>query len=297
MQGEDRLGGLPESNPSGDAVLWSQRDPALVWAQLDAGLLTARERLGRLARTIESDVIPRLVSAHQPIAAPARTVVASYMPSLDDVETFVERLVDGDEPRLIAVIESLRQRGMSVETMYLDLLAPAARRLGDLWCEDTCDFPTVTVGCGRLQRLLRQWSPLFGTEVRHTLNGRRALLLQAPGEQHSFGLSMVAEFFRRAGWEVCGGVGGSEPEPARRVRNEWFDVIGSDLQLDWLRRAIGDVRIASRNPAMAVMVGGPVISRQPQLVAQVGADGSAGDARDAPVIAERLLAQLARESG
>jgi hypothetical protein len=32
-------------------------------------------------------------------------------------------------------------------------------------------------------------------------------------------------------------------------------------------------------------------------VAQVGADGSAGDARDAPVIAERLLAQLARESG
>lgn len=112
---------------------------------------------------------------------------------------------------------------------------------------------------------------------------------------------MLAEFFRRAGWEVCGGVGASEADPARRVRFEWFDVIGfsigSDVHMDWLRRAIGDLRLASRNPAMAVMVGGPVIGLQPQLVAQLGADGSAGNARDAPVIAERLLAQLARESG
>jgi methanogenic corrinoid protein MtbC1 len=37
------------------------------------------------------------------------------------------------------------------------------------------------------------------------------------------------------------------------------------------------------------MVGGRVFDEQPQLVARVGADASAADAREAPRIAELLL--------
>ena len=37
------------------------------------------------------------------------------------------------------------------------------------------------------------------------VDGRRILLTAVPGEQHSFGLYMVAEFFRRAGWDVVDG--------------------------------------------------------------------------------------------
>ena len=56
--------------------------------------------------------------------------------------------------------------------------------------------------------------------------GRRVLLLPGPGEQHTFGLSMVAEFFRRSGWEVVGGTGPESLDPVRAVRDEWFDVVG-----------------------------------------------------------------------
>ena len=173
-------------------------------------------------------------------------------------------------PRLI----SKRHAGMSVETIYLDLFAPAARLLGEMWSDDLCDFSTVTVALGRLQRLLRELSPAFGTEIEYPANGRRALFAQPSDEQHSFGLSMVAEFFRREGWDVFGVVGGALEDPAVRVRKEWADVvglsIGSERRLDWLRKCITDVRAASRNPGSGGDGGRPDLHAAPRLGGRCG---------------------------
>jgi methanogenic corrinoid protein MtbC1 len=192
-----------------------------------------------------------------------------------------------------AAVDARRRAGVSVESLYLDLFAPAARRLGEMWCDDSCDFSTVTVALGRLQRLLRELSPAFGTEVEHPANGRRAFFAQPVDEQHSFGLSMVAEFFRREGWDVFGVVGGAVEDPAVRVRREWADVVGlsvgSERRLDWLRRCIVEIRSASRNPDVVVMVGGPIFTLHPDWAGSVGADATARDAKDAPRVASRLL--------
>jgi methanogenic corrinoid protein MtbC1 len=192
-----------------------------------------------------------------------------------------------------AAVDGKRRGGMSVEALYLDLFAPAARVLGDMWLDDECDFSTVTVALGRLQRLLRELSPSFGTEVEYPANGRRVLFAQPADEQHSFGLSMVAEFFRREGWDVVGVVGGSADDPGLRLRREWADVvgfsIGSEFRLEWLRQRIAEVRAASRNPDVIIMVGGPIFIINPGWVADVGADATAQDARDAPRVAARLL--------
>jgi methanogenic corrinoid protein MtbC1 len=193
-----------------------------------------------------------------------------------------------------AEVNRQRRDGMTVEALYLELFAPAARLLGEMWSDDLCDFSTVTVALGRLQRLLRELSPAFGSEVEYPANGRRALFAQPAGEQHSFGLSMVAEFFRREGWDVFGVVGGAADDPASQVRAEWADVvglsIGSERRLDWLRHCIDAVRASSRNPAVVVMVGGPVFTLHPEWVAGVGADATARDAREAPRVASRLIA-------
>lgn len=254
----------------------------------------ARERLAHLARTIEADVIPRLVQAHRQSANAANTESASApAQSADQVAGFVALIIGDSDNDVQAAVDSKRHAGMSVETIYLDLFAPAARLLGEMWSDDLCDFSTVTVALGRLQRLLRELSPAFGTEIEYPANGRRALFAQPSDEQHSFGLSMVAEFFRREGWDVFGVVGGAVEDPAVRVRKEWADVvglsIGSERRLDWLRKCIADVRAASRNPGLVVMVGGPIFTLHPDWVAGVGADATARDARDAPRVATRLL--------
>ena len=265
-----------------------------VFSSLVARNNEAKERLAHLARTIEADVIPRLVQAHRHTTPAANTAtLSSPTQSSDQVAGFVALIVGDSDFDVQAAVDAKRRSGTSVEALYLDLFAPAARLLGEMWSDDLCDFSTVTVALGRLQRLLRELSPAFGTEIEYPANGRRALFAQAADEQHSFGLSMVAEFFRREGWDVFGVIGGAIDDPVVRVRKEWADVvglsIGSERRLDWLRRCIADVRAASRNPGVVVMVGGPIFTLHPDWVASVGADATARDARDAPRVATRML--------
>lgn len=259
---------------------------------------SVQERMARIVRTIESDIIPRLVRAHRPDEVPP--VAEPPGQTLDEatMRRFVGLVLADQDSAALQLIVNLRNAGALVESIYLDLLAPAARELGRMWEEDVVLFSDVTVAVGRLQRIMRGLSPAFGTEVEIPSDGRRALLLPAPGEQHTFGLSMVAEFFRRAGWDVVCDLDSRVLDPISLVRAEWFDVIGIsagvDARVDWLKSGIAAVRHASRNRAIGVMVGGPVFIADPARAGLVGADSTASDGRQAPVLAERLLHERAR---
>ena len=273
---------------------WSNEEQPQGWQDADGGPAAAKQRLARLARTIETDVIPRLVRAHRPAAA--NPPPGSAVPTALETEAFVQQILNDGEASISATMSGMRERGVSVESLYVDLFGPTARALGLMWEDDQCDFSTVTVALGRLQRLLRELSPAFGAEVEHPANGRRALFVQPRHEQHSFGLSMVAEFFRRDGWDVMGGVGGAVTDPAGTVHSEWVDAVGfsvgSDQRLAWLKETITAVRAASRNTQLVVLVGGPLFSARPELAAELGADGTASNGQDAPGIAEQLLSRV-----
>jgi MerR family transcriptional regulator, light-induced transcriptional regulator len=257
------------------------------WATIADERRDAKGRIGALARTLESDVIPRLVRSHGDVW---HTLGA---PDLREIDAFAQLLQRGEDGDLNATIENLRRRGLSIAAIYIDLLAPTARRLGELWSQDLCDFSCVTVALGRLQRILRDWSPAFGNEVQPPPNGRRILLGQHPQEQHSFGLAMVAEFFRRAGWEVLGGVGGAVADPSGEVVRDWFDVVGfslgSELRVDWARSRIAEVRRLSRNRSVVVLVGGPLLDIDASWADRLGADASGHSGGDVVALADRLI--------
>jgi methanogenic corrinoid protein MtbC1 len=275
-----------------EPVLWPGAGEA-GGQQLDASLSAAKSRVARLAKTIETEVIPRLVRQHRKAGAPV-----ALSPGPVEVQAMVQALVNDSDERVLALVAQVRQRGVDVGTVFLELLTPAARELGDLWDRDRVDFATVTVGLGRLQRLLRQLSPDFGKEVDHPRLGRRVLLTQPDTEQHMFGLSMVAEFFRREGWDVLGGVAGVGIDATAWVRRDWFDAvgfsIGSEAGLPWLRDTIAEVRRLSRNRSLVVLVGGPIFSIHPEWAVDVGADATT-DGRSAPQIAETIVISRVQE--
>ena len=254
-------------SPQGTDREWANEESSTVWPDTAAGRLGAKDRLARLVRALETDVIPRLVQAHRPAAANPQP--GSSTPLAAEVDDFVRQVLQDDEREVNTTIAALRERGASVEWVFLELFTPTARKLGGLWDEDRCDFSAVTVALGRLQRLMRELSPAFGTEVQHPANGRRALFVQPRDELHSFGLSMVAEFFRRDGWDVIGGVGGAVASPADKVRDEWVDVIGfsvgTDSRLPWLRDTISAVRGGIAHRGTACAVGRPALCGQPQV--------------------------------
>ena len=57
--------------------------------------------------------------------------------------------------------------------------------------------------------------------------------------------------------------------------------MASDGRIDALARAIREIRRASRNPKIGVLVGGQAFTEQPELTALVGADATATDGQQA----------------
>lgn len=253
-----------------------------------------RDRLSRLVQTIESEVIPRLVQAHRPAADGHPDPGPAAAP---DLRAFARLCFGADDGPMLKVVREWRGAGCPVERVFTDLIGPAARELGVMWDEDACDFTDVTVGVGRLQQLLRELSPVYGAEVEPPADGRRILLLPAPGEQHTLGLSMVSEFFRHAGWDVVGGIVASGLDPVQTVQGEWFDVLGLSAghhaRVQWLRDCITEVRRASRNRAIGVLVGGPLFVVTDASALSVGADAVITDGLAAPAAAEGLLSSRA----
>jgi len=251
-------------------------------------------RLAGLVGTIEREIIPRLVLAHRS-SQPAPQVAVAHAGQLvaGQVAELCDLVIRSDLDVLIPYIERTRERGVPLERIYLELLAPVARRLGEMWLADECDFTTVTLGLWRLHQLLHELSPSFQLDHVPLAEGKRALLAATPGEQHTFGLFMVAEFFRRAGWDVVDGPAFSAQELTATVRHDWFSVAGFSLSRQdsagQLAALIRDVRQASRNRGIGIIVGGVVFGERPDLVAEVGADASATDGREAVSLAQAML--------
>lgn len=253
------------------------------------------ERLDRLERTIQNELVPRLMTSHRvgPVS-PAMAAAAARSLSDEDVTAFVTAVRSQDDGRGAQFIRGVIAEGASVEAVYLDLLAPSARRLGEMWDNDECDFVEVTVALGRMQRLLRDLSQVFLAESGHAEPVGNILLTCVPGEQHTLGIIMVGEFLLRDGWRVLVGAPWTDSDLLNMVATEWYDVIGfsvgTESRLSVLRRDIRRLKSASRNPNIQIMVGGQLFAEDASLAEQVGANAIASDARQAPAIARSLLA-------
>jgi len=248
----------------------------------------------QLSRTIETEVIPRLMLAHS--MSPEWSLTPSQARaqlSSGNVTDFAQLLLDNDVALATAYIEARRAEGAELEQIFLDLMAPTARLLGDYWDRDYCDFTQVALGLSILQQLLRKYSPAATVDGECNARLRQALVMPAPGEQHTFGISMVEEFMRSGGWYVEHHPARSAEELVQMVEGHWYAVVGLSLSHEGLYQrlsdCIGNIRRASRNATIGVMVGGPFFLEHPELIESVGADATAVNGPDAVVQARELV--------
>lgn len=253
-------------------------------------------RSGDIARAIEGEIIPRLVMARR-TAGHGGDGPGALSLNEGHVEQLARLLVAQEVGVPLAYVRELMDEGASLGAIYRDLLAPAARRMGELWSEDHCSFFEVTVGLCALHQVLHSLSrEASRTDVSDAGDGKRVLLTPAPGEQHTFGLMMVGDAFRRAGWDVRFEAPETSSDLARLLRQESFDLlglsVGCDTPLKGVSRAIQAARRSSAHRGIGVMVGGALINSQPELVARLGADASAKDGPSAVAQAEHVVKLL-----
>jgi len=69
--------------------------------------------------------------------------------------------------------------------------------------------------------------------------------------------------------------------------------IASETRLDELKATIRAIRHVSRNRAVGILVGGPILVIKPELAASLGADAMAVDGPQAVLRAEQICSALA----
>ena len=271
--------------------------PTVSGARIGAAAAGARSlrRSSRraLASLVEDQVIPRLMLAH--CIAPAESLLDNEAVDAFDLDAFASLTLECDARRLLVRLDDLLEHGVDIEAVMVEILTPAARRLGEWWIEDRCDFVEVTMGLWRLQEAVRELSlrmpRLPGAAGRR--GPRQALFAAFPGDQHDFGAIMVGEIFRGSGWDVEIPLAADMADLLGEVGRHHYDIVGLTVSCDCHRArlpsAILAVRSVSRNPRVRVMVGGRLFIEDPALAAQIGADATAPDARQALVVAEALV--------
>ena len=253
-----------------------------------------RSRGPSIGRSMELELIPRLL-AHargmRPDSLSPQLGRTEITPA--DVDQFVTACLSHDEERCPAIVTAFIDAGAPLERICLELLAPAARKLGEQWEDDSVDFLDVTLGLGRMQRVVRDLGRRVAAETPMSEDAGQAFLCGMPEEQHSLGLAMVAEFFVADGWGVTVGPPLGPEDVLHEVGARWYDVIGLSAgitdRIPRVAELIRQIRGASLNASLAVLVGGRPFIDHPELVATVGADASAPDAAQGPMVARTLV--------
>jgi methanogenic corrinoid protein MtbC1 len=207
-----------------------------------AGL--ARGALARLCAEMQGGTNPHL--AQQVLGDPCAAAMAYALCDVDDMAASV-------------LVEDLLEAGLSVEDVCLDHLAPAARHLGDLWDRDRLPFTEVALATARIQALLRRMPP--GRVTPSCGRGKGAVFAAVPGEQHTLGVMMAADLFRRNGWDVGLMVGLGHDELVNRIARDDRPVIGlscsSSQSYPALRRLVA--ALGRMRPSAQILLSGHVV--------------------------------------
>jgi methanogenic corrinoid protein MtbC1 len=248
-------------------------------------LLADVHTAARVFRLVEDQVIPRLLRARRGTEPPRR-------PDQGHVETLLQLSLARDAQAAAAQVAALRESGMATNAILSDLITPAARRLGALWCEDSIDFLETTIAAGRLSGIVRQCAAQIEPAA---ANAPAALIATAPLERHILGASVFAQLLRDAGWRVREALGATRRELAAMAAAENYDLIGFSTSgvesLDFAAAAVKRVRAASANRSAILAVGGPATCGGQDLASRLQVEIATSDGAKAVEMARHHLSR------
>lgn len=187
-------------------------------------------------------------------AAPAgRRGATRRRSSKDYVERLTAQLVQGDEAEAWRLVERALATAYSPEDLYLDVLGPAMRRVGDEWAAGRLDVAGEHRATVVMYRLVGRLGPLF---VRRGTS-RGTVLLGAPaGDPHGLPSAFVADPLRGRGFAVVD-LGANNP------MSSWADTITKTQRLVGVgvvvSGQVGDAIVAETLATIKLHYDGPVV--------------------------------------
>jgi MerR family transcriptional regulator, light-induced transcriptional regulator len=205
-------------------------------ARLDSDVFT---RTASIFSTKRATLAPEAVEAVandivRRLAHSAKWVPEFAVPQISDesVAEFCDALILPDPDAALRFIEDRRAEGMSLPGVYLGYISGGARCLGERWERDELSFLQVTCGTGHLYALMRALRSEISFAHRRFDSRRVALFATVPGEDHGIGITVAADLFREAGWEIDLETGTDHDELIAHVEQTHPHVIGLSLSTE-----------------------------------------------------------------
>lgn len=144
-------------------------------------------------------------------------------------DALVFRMLDAclstDPDCLQREVNILNECGVPARTIAETFVPRVAHELGELWCEDNLGFALVTIGCARLQAILRNLGPAWYGASANDRTGLEILIAIPRGEDHTLGGLVTTGKLRRMGHRVHSVMGEGMDVFAEVVSHRSFDLI------------------------------------------------------------------------
>ncbi|MBN1241446.1 MAG: cobalamin-dependent protein [Spirochaetales bacterium] len=201
------------------------------------------------------------------------------------------------------VSEQLERHG--AQAVLARVLGPVLASIGERWSHDRISLAVAYVA-GRVAEdaieAIMAGAGADGEAIAGTGRiadpAKVAVIGNAEDDYHGLGRRMVAAFLRVAGWNVVDL--GYDVLPADFVDAALAGgarVIGVSAMMltnaENIRRVREEIERRNLSGRLKLAVGGAVFVMRPELVAEVGGDGTSATAMEAPALFERLAAEAA----
>lgn len=218
--------------------------------------------------------------------------------NLQDISNqLLTAMIDADRSAAAALVEKALAHGIQPRQVIADILDPAIVLLGRMWEEETMSLAQNFVASKIAEDTLLRCIP---DKAEHAPGKGAVVIGNIEDDFHSLGRKTVGLFLAAAGWEVHD-LGNDVPaeELLAKALEVNACVIGASammqttaLNIRKLRQLIDESGLADR---IKLAVGGAVFNWRPELVAEVGGDGTAHNAVGCDELFLRLQAQVRGE--
>lgn len=205
--------------------------------------------------------------------------------ALDFAPQLYDAALSSDQHLLRQTVKDIHALGVSNHEIKTILVPAIAQKLGENWLGDIVTFGDVTVGCARLQAVVRHVETRKHAARIHPANRitpRNCLVVVPQGQQHTLGAVVLTDQLRTAGANATLALGVDAATAARMAVSQTFDAVlvsapaGADIAN--LKTLVQNLR--SNSACAKIFLGGGIAANRSDLAIATGSDYVSTDMRE-----------------